>query len=97
MICSLPVARLLYEFFAALWGPHRAEVLAAATSSAAWTATRHSLQVGLAGGAIAAVYGLLMTSAVTLGDLRHRQFLVFAFVAQALITQPVIALAWLQV
>lgn len=97
VICGLPIARLLYEFFAALLGPHRAEVLAAATSSAALTATTHSLQVGLAGGAIAAVYGLLMASAVTLGDLRHRQFLVFAFVTQAMIPPQVIALAWLQV
>lgn len=97
LVCGLPIGRLLYEIVAALLGPHRESVLASANSSAAWTATVHSLQVGLAGGAIAAVYGLLMASVVTLGNLRHRQFVVFGFVAQAMIPPQVIALAWLQV
>ncbi len=97
LVCGLPIGRLLLEIFAALIGPNRAAVLASASSTAAWTATLHSLQVGLAGGAIAAVYGLLMASIVTLGDLRHRQFVVFGFVAQAMIPPQVIALAWLQV
>ena len=97
LVCGLPIGRLLYEIVAALLGPNRDAVLASASSSAAWTATVHSLQVGLAGGAIAAVYGLLMATVVTLGDLRHRQFLVFGFVAQAMIPPQVIALAWLQV
>ena len=97
LVCGLPIGRLLYEIVAALLGPDRDAVLASATSSAAWTATVHSLQVGLAGGAIAAAYGLLMATLVTLGDLRHRQFLVFGFVAQAMIPPQVIALAWLQV
>ena len=97
LVCGLPIGRLLYEIIAALLGPNRDAVLASASSSAAWTATVHSLQVGLAGGAIAAVYGLLMATVVTLGDLRHRQFLVFGFVAQAMIPPQVIALAWLQV
>lgn len=97
LICGLPIARLAWEFLAALMGPQREAVLASARSAAAWTATKNSLRVGLAGGAIAAVYGLLMATLVTLGDLRHRQFLVFGFVAQAMIPPQVIALAWLQV
>ena len=97
LVCGLPIGRLLYEIAAALLGPNRDAVLASATSSAAWTATVHSLEVGLAGGAIAALYGLLMATVVTLGDLRHRQFMVFGFVAQAMIPPQVIALAWLQV
>lgn len=97
LICGLPIGRLVYEMCAALLGPHRDAVLASAHSSAAWTATLHSLQVGLLGGAIAAGYGLLMATIVTLGDLRHRQFVVFAFVAQAMVPPQVIALAWLQV
>lgn len=96
-ICGLPMGRLLYALLAAVLGPHRDAVLAAAHSSAAWTATLHSLQVGLMGGAIAAGYGLLMATIVTLGDLRHRPFVVFGFVVQAMIPPQVIALAWLQV
>ena len=97
VICGLPIARLVYEIFFAVLGPHKDAVLAVAHSSAAWTAMLHSLQVGLWGGAIAAGYGLLMATIVTLGDLRHRPFVVFGFVAQAMVPPQVIALAWLQV
>lgn len=96
VICLLPIARLLYEVASALVGPQRGVVVSAVTSSAAWTATRHSLEVGLLGGLVATVYGLFMATLVTLTKIRYRQMLVFGFVAQAMLPAQVVALAWLQ-
>ncbi len=96
VICLLPIARLLAEVAFALAGPQRGAVIAAVTSSTAWTATRHSLEVGILGGLVATVYGLFMATLVTLTNIRHRQLLVFGFVAQALLPAQVLALAWLQ-
>ena len=96
VICVLPVIRLLFEVASGLVGPHRSAMMTTVTSSAAWTATRHSLEVSVLGGLVATAYGLFMASLVTLTNIRRRQWLVFGFVAQALLPPQVLALAWLQ-
>ena len=96
LVCLLPLGRLLFEAGAALLGPQRAALLAALNTPATWTATGHSLEVGLGGAVLATVYGLAMASLVTLTQLRYRQLLVFGFVAQAMLPAQVVALAWLQ-
>ncbi|HSV46940.1 MAG TPA: iron ABC transporter permease [Ramlibacter sp.] len=92
----LPLARLALEVIAALAGPQRGELWAGLASGAAWTASRHSLEVGIGGAVLAMAYGLLVATLVTLAPLRGRRWIVFAFVVQAMLPPQVVALAWLQ-
>lgn len=97
LFALLPVARLLIELGAGLLGTQRAAMLAVLQSSATLTASWHSIEVGLVGALIASVYGLLVASVVTLTNIRFRNWIVYAFVVQAMLPPQVVALAWLQI
>ena len=96
VVALLPMVRLLLEVLTALVGPSRDTVLASLYSSSAVTAIQHSLEVGLGGTLLALLYGAAVASWVTLTRVRYRQWIVFAFVVQALLPPQVVALAWLQ-
>jgi len=92
----LPAIYLAVQTGLALMGPTREAVWATLTSNDAWRASRHTLEVGLGGTLLALVYGLVFALFVTLTPARPRQWLVFAFVIQALLPPQVVALAWTQ-
>jgi len=92
----LPAFYLALQMGLALLGPTRAAVLATLASNDAWHASQHTLEVGLGGAALALVYGLVFALFVSLTPARPRQWLVFAFVVQALLPPQVVALAWTQ-
>lgn len=92
----LPAVYLAVQTGLALVGPAREAVWATLTSNDAWRASRHTLEVGLGGTLLALVYGLVFALFVTLTPARPRQWLVFAFVIQALLPPQVVALAWTQ-
>lgn len=96
LFALLPVVYLVVQMALALLGPTRDAVLAALTSADAWRATRHTLEVGLGGTVLALVYGLVFALFVSLTPARPRQWLVLAFVVQALLPPQVVALAWTQ-
>ncbi|MEO7937237.1 MAG: iron ABC transporter permease [Burkholderiaceae bacterium] len=97
LFALLPVARLVVELVVGLFGAQRAAMLTALQSSATLTATWHSIEVGLVGALIASVYGLVVASLVTLTNVRFRNWIVYAFVVQAMLPPQVVALAWLQI
>lgn len=92
----LPAVYLALQMGLALLGPTRAAVLATLMSPDAWRASQHTLEVGLGGAALALIYGLVFALFVSLTPARPRQWLVFAFVVQALLPPQVVALAWTQ-
>jgi iron(III) transport system permease protein len=92
----LPSMRLLVEIATSLAGPQRSAVLATLGSPDTWRATRHSLEVGIGGTALAVLYGAIFACLVSLTPVRARHWLVFGFVVQALLPPQVVALAWLQ-
>lgn len=92
----LPAVYLTLQTGLALVGPAREAVWATLISADAWRASRHTLEVGLGGTLLALVYGLVFALFVTLTPARPRQWLVFAFVVQALLPPQVVALAWTQ-
>lgn len=96
IITLLPAAHLVLELGRSLFGPSRDAVLATLVSADAARATRNTLEVGLGGTVLALVYGLAFALFVTLTPARARQWLVFAFVFQALLPPQVVALAWTQ-
>jgi iron(III) transport system permease protein len=71
----------------------RAALAAQELEVASW----HSVEVGLVGALIASVYGLVVASLVTLTNVRYRNWIVYAFVVQAMLPPQVVALAWLQI
>ena len=92
----LPAVYLAVQTGLALVGPAREAVWATLTSVDAWRATKHTLEVGVGGTLLALLYGLVFALFVTLTPARPRQWLVFAFVVQALLPPQVVALAWTQ-
>lgn len=92
----LPAVYLALQTGLALVGPAREAVWATLSSNDAWRASRHTLEVGLGGTLLALIYGLVFALFVTLTPARPRQWLVFAFVIQALLPPQVVALAWTQ-
>ncbi|MBT3068383.1 iron ABC transporter permease [Rhodoferax sp. U11-2br] len=92
----LPAVYLALQMGLALLGPTRAAVLATLASNDAWHASQHTLEVGVGGAALALIYGLVFALFVSLTPARPRQWLVFAFVVQALLPPQVVALAWTQ-
>ncbi|MDR3371543.1 iron ABC transporter permease [Rhodoferax sp.] len=92
----MPVVYLAVQMGLALIGPARAAVWATLVSADAWRASRHTLEVGLGGTVLALSYGLVFALFVSLTPARPRQWLVFAFVVQALLPPQVVALAWTQ-
>ncbi|MEO8546059.1 MAG: iron ABC transporter permease [Betaproteobacteria bacterium] len=97
LFALLPVARLVLELVLGLLGDQRGAMLTALLSSATLTASWHSIEVGVVGALIAAIYGLLVASLVTLTNVRFRNWIVYAFVVQAMLPPQVVALAWLQI
>jgi iron(III) transport system permease protein len=96
VFCLLPTVYLALQMGGAMFGPARQAVLATLMSADAWQATLHTLEVGLGGTALALIYGLVFALFVSLTPARPRQWLVFAFVLQALLPPQVVALAWTQ-
>ncbi|MFZ2123433.1 MAG: iron ABC transporter permease [Rhodoferax sp.] len=92
----LPALYLALQTGLALIGPSREAVWATLGSADAWRASRHTLEVGVGGTLLALAYGLVFALFVTLTPARPRQWLVFAFVVQALLPPQVVALAWTQ-
>ncbi|MEO7241863.1 MAG: iron ABC transporter permease [Variovorax sp.] len=93
----LPVARLVVELVGGLLGSERKAMLSVLMASSTRTATWHSIEVGVVGTLIASVYGLTVASLVTLTNVRFRNWMVYAFVVQAMLPPQVVALAWLQI
>ncbi|MBB2973621.1 iron ABC transporter permease [Mesorhizobium sp. RMAD-H1] len=92
----LPMFRLGAEIIAPQGRFSIAALQSALSSSATWTATWHSLQVGIGGTLLAVILGTSVALLVSLTDIRFRGAFVLLFVAPLLIAPQVTALAWLQ-
>ncbi|GGA96365.1 ABC transporter permease [Brucella endophytica] len=92
----LPMMRLGVEIIAPQGRLSTAALQSALSSSATWTATWHSLQVGVGGTLLAVVLGTAVALVVSLTDIRFRGVFILLFVAPLLIAPQVTALAWLQ-
>ncbi|HQX57931.1 MAG: iron ABC transporter permease [Rhodoferax sp.] len=97
LFALLPVARLAIELVLGLLGDQRAAMVGALQSSSTLTASWHSIEVAVVGALIASIYGLVVASLVTLTNVRYRNWIVYAFVVQAMLPPQVVALAWLQI
>ena len=91
-----PLARLLVEGIAPHGNLSADAIARVLSSSATWTATRHSLATALFGTIVALVVGGVVALVVSLTDIRARNAFVFCFVLPMMIAPQVIALAWLQ-
>lgn len=92
----LPMFRLSVEIIAPHGRFSTTALQSALSSSATWTATWHSLQVGVGGTLLAVALGTSVALLVSLTDIRLRSAFVLLFVAPLLIAPQVTALAWLQ-
>jgi iron(III) transport system permease protein len=91
-----PLARLLAEGVAPQGNLSAVAIARVLSSTATWTATRHSLVTTLGGTLVALAVGGVVALAVALTDIRARNAFVFCFVLPMMIAPQVIALAWLQ-
>ncbi|MGH6761091.1 MAG: ABC transporter permease [Phyllobacterium sp.] len=92
----LPMFRLGLEIIAPQ-GRLSAEALVSALSNTStWTATKHSLQVGVGGTLLAVLVGTSVALLVSLTNVRSRSPFVLFYVVPLLIAPQVTALAWLQ-
>ncbi|MBK1697256.1 ABC transporter permease [Rhodovibrio salinarum] len=97
LLSVVPMLRLLVE---AVWpsgGLSLQPLREVLSDSATWRATRHSLEVGIAGTLLATVIGSAAALLFTLSDIRAKGPLVFAFVLPLMIPPQIAALSWLQV
>jgi len=96
LLSILPMGRLLFEVVA----PNQGEALAllgrTLSSNTVWTATLHSLIIGIGGTVLAVVSGVGVAVIVSLSDMRARSIFIFLYITPLLIAPQVIALAWLQ-
>ncbi len=92
----VPMFRLVLEIVLPQGGLSSAPLRAALSSSATWTATWHSLQVGIGGTLLAVALGTSVALLVSLTDVRGRSAFVLLYVVPLLIAPQVTALAWLQ-
>ncbi|WP_420961221.1 ABC transporter permease [Brucella sp. IR073] len=96
LLSLLPMLRLALEIIAPQGSLSTTALQSTLSSSATWTATWHSLQVGIGGTALAVVLGTAVALVVSLTDIRFRGTFILLFVAPLLIAPQVTALAWLQ-
>ena len=96
MLSIVPMFRLAFEIVMPQGSLSAAPTIAALSGSATWTATLHSLQVGIGGTLLAVVLGTAVALLVSLTDVRGRGPFVLFYVVPLLIAPQVTALAWLQ-
>lgn len=95
LLSIMPMFRLLFEVAVPSNGSSGA-IGKTFSSSATWTATLHSLQVGIGGTILAVLLGTSVALLVGLTAVRGRSVFVFLYVTPLLIAPQVTALAWLQ-
>lgn len=95
ILSIMPMFRLLFEVAVPSSGSSDA-IAKTFSSSATWTATLHSLQVGIGGTILAVFLGTSVALLVGLTEVRGRSVFVFLYVTPLLIAPQVTALAWLQ-
>lgn len=95
LLSIMPMFRLLFEVAVPSSGSPGA-LGKTFSSSATWTATLHSLQVGIGGTVLAVFLGTSVALIVGLTAVRGRSIFVFLYVTPLLIAPQVTALAWLQ-
>ncbi|WP_417426923.1 ABC transporter permease [Hoeflea sp.] len=95
LLSIMPMFRLLFEVAVPSSGSPGA-LSKTFSSSATWTATLHSLQVGIGGTILAVFLGTSVALIVGLTAVRGRSVFVFLYVTPLLIAPQVTALAWLQ-
>ena len=91
-----PLARLLAEGIAPQGHLSADAITRVLSSTATWTATRHSLGTALGGTLVALAVGGVVALVIGLTDIRRRNAFVFCFVLPMMIAPQVIALAWLE-
>lgn len=96
MLSILPMGRLVLELLMPQGSFSVRPFGAVMASSVTWTATWHSLQVGLGGTLFALAIGTGVALLVSLTDVRAKGPLVLFYVIPLLIAPQVTALAWLQ-
>lgn len=96
VLSLLPMLRLVLEIVAPGGKLSAAAIEAGVANSATWTATWHTLFVGICGTLFAVVLGSAVAVLVTLTNVRARSAFVLCFVTPLLIAPQVTALAWLQ-
>ena len=97
LLSVVPMARLLVEAVLPGGGPSLQPLREVLSDPATWRATRHSLEVGVAGTLLATLIGAAAALLFTLTDIRAKGPLVFAFVLPLMIPPQIAALSWLQV
>jgi iron(III) transport system permease protein len=97
LLSVVPMARLLVEAVLPGGGPSLQPLRDVLSDPATWRATRHSLEIGFAGTALATLIGAMAALLFTLTDIRAKGPLVFAFVLPLMIPPQIAALSWLQV
>ena len=97
LLSVVPMARLLVEAVLPGGGPSLQPLREVLSDPATWRATRHSLEVGVAGTLLATLIGGTAALLFTLTDIRAKGPLVFAFVLPLMIPPQIAALSWLQV
>ncbi|MDR6434304.1 iron ABC transporter permease [Brucella pseudogrignonensis] len=96
LLSLLPMGRLLLEVVLPAKGTAVEAIGRVFSSSATWTATWHSLYVGVFGTIFAVILGTGVALLVSLTDIRGRSVFIFLYVTPLLIAPQVTALAWLQ-
>lgn len=96
MLSIVPMLRLAFEIVMPQGNLSAAPLRAALSGSATWTATWHSLQVGIGGTLLAVILGTAVALLVSLTNVRGRSTFVLFYVVPLLIAPQVTALAWLQ-
>ena len=92
----LPMGRLVFELVMPQGSFSLRPIQTAMGSSTTWTATWHSLQVGVGGTLLSVVLGTSVALLVSLTDVRAKSPFVLFYVVPLLIAPQVTALAWLQ-
>lgn len=96
LLSVLPMARLLWELVAPARGGAGESLARVLAAPSTWTATRHSLEVGIGGTILAMVLGTAVALIVSLTDIRARASFNFLYMVPLLIAPQVTALSWLQ-
>ncbi len=97
VLSVLPMLRLVKEIaFPGGGNLSAAAINAGLANPATWTATGHTLVVGIGGTLLAVALGTLVALLVTLTDIRGRSPFILFYVMPLMIAPQVTALAWLQ-
>ncbi|HET7412550.1 MAG TPA: iron ABC transporter permease, partial [Pararhizobium sp.] len=93
----LPMVRLLKEVVLPGEQLSARVIEAGLANSETWTATWHTLVIGIGGMFFATILGVAIALLVTLTNVRGKQAFVLCYVAPLMIAPQVTALAWLQI